>query len=430
MLLHNLLHPTETVSFTDAVRRGIGSGGGLFFPAEITPFTDIDGLLALPFVERSIEIAFRLLGDEFSREEIQEILEDAFAFPAPLVPVGDRVATLELFHGPTLAFKDFGARFMARTLGVIRRKMADSAPLTILSATSGDTGAAVAHAFFGQPGVRVVMLYPQGKISELQKKLFCTLGGNIFPVAVEGDFDQCQALVKAGFADAELVTRYGLNSANSINFARLLAQTLYYFEAVAQVSVAQRKRLVISVPSGNFGNLTAGLLAQALGLPVGRWVVATNANDTVPRYRQTGRWEVLPTIATLSNAMDVSAPNNWPRVEALLARPAAPDLTATSISDGQTRTALRQLYTEYTYLSEPHGAVAWAALAATLQPQETGIFLGTAHPAKFQESVESILGIDVPLPPALAVVADLPILSAHLPADFAALKGLLGEVLG
>ncbi len=429
MRLHNLLHPTETVTFSEAVRRGIGTGGGLFFPSEITPFADTDALLSLPFVERSIEIIGRLLGDEFSKAEITEILTDAFAFPAPLVPVSEGVFTLELFHGPTLAFKDFGARFMARTLGVLRRRAADSAPLTILSATSGDTGAAVAHAFFGQPGVRVVMLYPQGKISELQEKLFCTLGGNILPVAVEGDFDTCQALVKAAFADAELVTRYGLNSANSINFARLLAQTLYYFEALAQVPPERRATTVISVPSGNFGDLTAGLLAQALGLPVGRWVIATNANATVPRYYQTGQWEVRPTIATLSNAMDVSAPNNWPRVAALLARPHPPHLTAQSISDDETRAALRHLYTDSGYLSEPHGAVAWAALAATRQPHETGIFLGTAHPAKFQESVEAILRIAVPLPPALAAVAHLPILSTHLPADFEALKGFLREVL-
>jgi threonine synthase len=273
--------------------------------------------------------------------------------------------------------------------------------------------------------VRVVMLYPKGKISVLQEKLFCTLGENIFPVAVDGDFDRCQALVKAAFADADLVKQYGLNSANSINFARLLAQTFYYFEAVAQLPVARRKRLIISVPSGNFGNLTAGMLAQALGLPVHRWVVATNANDTIPRYRETGHWEVRPTVATISNAMDVSAPNNWPRVEALLARADRPALEALSISDDETRIALRRLQALHHYTSEPHGAVAWAALEATRANGETGLFLGTAHPAKFQESVESILGISVPLPPELAAVADLPILSVNISAELVALTKVL-----
>jgi threonine synthase len=347
MQLCNLLDANERVSFEEAVKRGIGAGGGLFFPVDIAPLADVDGLLQMPFIERSIEIAYRLLGEEFSRAELTEILVDAFAFPASVVQVSPDVFSLELFHGPTLAFKDFGARFMARTLGVLRRRAADNAPLTILSATSGDTGAAVAHAFLKQPGVRVVMLYPKGKISVLQEKLFCTLGENIFPVAVDGDFDRCQALVKAAFADADLVKQYGLNSANSINFARLLAQTFYYFEAVAQLPAERRKRLVICVPSGNFGNLTAGMFAQALGLPVHRWVVATNANDTIPRYRETGHWEVRPTVATISNAMDVSAPNNWPRVEALLARADRPALEALSISDDETRLALQHLQAHY-----------------------------------------------------------------------------------
>ncbi|MGL5482076.1 MAG: threonine synthase, partial [Aeromonas veronii] len=311
MNLYNIKDNSEQVSFAQAVRQGLGREQGLFFPEQLEPLADVDALLDLPLAERSARILNHLLGDEVPAAKVSELINAAFTFPAPLVKLKDNTYALELFHGPTLAFKDFGGRFMAQCLAAFRT----NDKITILTATSGDTGAAVAHAFYGLEGIEVVILYPKGKISPLQEKLFCTLGGNIRTIAIDGDFDACQALVKQAFDDEALKKAIGLNSANSINISRLLAQVCYYFEAVAQLPKADRAKAVISVPSGNFGNLTAGLIAKALGLPVKRFIAATNANDTVPRYLKTGQWEPHQTVATLSNAMDVSRPNNWPRVE-------------------------------------------------------------------------------------------------------------------
>lgn len=318
MKLYNLKDHNEQVSFAQAVKQGLGKQQGLFFPLELPEFelTEIDRLLELDFVTRSSRILSAFIGDEIPEEELYQRVKNAFAFPAPVAKVEEDIACLELFHGPTLAFKDFGGRFMAQIL----TQVSGNEPVTILTATSGDTGAAVAHAFHGLKNVRVVILYPRGKISPLQEKLFCTLGGNIHTVAIDGDFDACQALVKQAFDDEELKHALKLNSANSINISRLLAQICYYFEAVAQLPQEARNQLVVSVPSGNFGDLTAGLLAKSLGLPVKRFIAATNANDTVPRFLSNGEWEPKKTVATLSNAMDVSQPNNWPRVEELYRR--------------------------------------------------------------------------------------------------------------
>ncbi len=425
MKLYNLKDHNEQVSFTQAVKQGLGSQQGLFFPNELPEFelTEIDQLLELDFVTRSSKILSAFIGDEIAEQELAERVKAAFAFPAPVQPVSEDVACLELFHGPTLAFKDFGGRFMAQMLAL---SSDEDEKITILTATSGDTGAAVAHAFYGMENIRVVILYPQGKISPLQEKLFCTLGGNIQTIAVEGDFDACQALVKQAFDDQALKQSIGLNSANSINISRLLAQVCYYFEAVAQLPQEKRNQLVISVPSGNFGDLTAGLLAKSLGLPVKRFIAATNANDTVPRFLSTGEWAPNKTVATLSNAMDVSQPNNWPRVEELFRRKTwqLDELAYGALSDEQTRAAMRELATEG-YISEPHAAIAWRVLKDQLRDGEYGLFLGTAHPAKFKESVDEILQKDLPLPAELAARADLPLLSDHLPADFAALKEYL-----
>ncbi|EPP1218704.1 threonine synthase [Morganella morganii] len=424
MELYNLKDESEKVSFAQAVKQGLGRGQGLFFPREIPFFAaaEMDKLLAMDFVSRSTTILHALIGDEIPEAELAARVRAAFAFPAPLNPVEPDVACLELFHGPTLAFKDFGGRFMAQALAAV----AGDKPVTILTATSGDTGAAVAHAFYGLKNVQVVILYPQGKISPLQEKLFCTLGGNIHTVAVQDDFDACQALVKQAFDDEELKQMLHLNSANSINISRLLAQICYYFEAVAQVPAEKRGELVFSVPSGNFGDLTAGVLAKAMGLPVKRFIAATNANDTVPRYLADGQWKPAATVATLSNAMDVSQPNNWPRIEALFAREGWPlkELRSGAVSDDETRETMRDLAAKG-YISEPHAAIAYRLLRSDLQPGEYGIFLGTAHPAKFLESVEAILGSKLPLPAELAERADLPLLSAVLPADFAALRDYL-----
>lgn len=424
MLLRNIKVPSQQVSFLDAVRIGLGEQQGLFFPAS-WPKLDIERLLALPFAERSAELLSAIIGDELPLDELKAIMADAFSFPAPVVPVTEQVGCLELFHGPTLAFKDFGGRFMARALAAAQKRQGVSRT-TIVTATSGDTGAAVAHAFYKQAGVDVVILFPKGKIAVLQEKLFTTLGENIHTLAVDGDFDQCQALVKEVFNDRDLVARLNINSANSINISRLLAQVCYYFEAVAQLTPAQRQNLVISVPSGNFGNLTAGLVAKVLGLPIKRMIAATNINDTVPRYWQSGVWQVNSTVPTLSNAMDVSAPNNWPRVEDLLAQGfiQRADLSAQVVDEEDTQFGVRRLWQEG-YLSEPHAAVAYKALKRELKDGEYGLFLGTAHPAKFKEPVENILGQPIALPPALAAVAGETSLAGELAADFVELRKFL-----
>ena len=422
MNLYNIKHPEEQVNFAQAVRQGLGKDQGLFFPENIPHLSNIDELLALPLVERSQKILGALIGNEIPQAQLEQMVRNAFTFPAPVAKVEEHIYALELFHGPTLAFKDFGGRFMAQALATVR----GDGKITILTATSGDTGAAVAHAFYGLENIDVVILYPKGKISPLQEKLFCTLGGNIRTIAINADFDACQALVKQAFDDAELRQAIGLNSANSINISRLLAQVCYYFEAAAQLPKEKRENLVVSVPSGNFGNLTAGLIAKTLGLPIKRFIAATNANDTVPRYLHSGNWSPNATVATLSNAMDVSRPNNWPRVEELFKRNgwALTELHSAAISDAQTEDTLRTM-NQLGYLCEPHGAVAYEVLKQDLQPGETGLFLCTAHPAKFKESLERIRDLTLPLPEALDKHNKLPLLSDEMENDFAQLRAYL-----
>jgi threonine synthase len=422
MKLYNIKENDEQVSFGQAVRQGLGRNQGLFFPSELPKLDNVDALLDEDFVTRSSKILSALIGDELSAEKVQELVGNAFQFPAPINKVKDGVYALELFHGPTLAFKDFGGRFMAQSLAAV----SDGGKITILTATSGDTGAAVAHAFYGMENINVVILYPKGKISPLQEKLFCTLGKNIHTVAINSDFDACQALVKKSFDDQALRDEVGLNSANSINIARLMAQICYYFEAAAQMSKEERENLVVSVPSGNFGNLTAGLLAKALGLPIKRFIAATNVNDTVPRYLETGKWEPKATIATTSNAMDVSQPNNWPRIEELcrIKGWGLDTLGKGAVTDEQSAESVRELNAQG-YLCEPHGAIAYRVLNEQLAEGETGLFLCTAHPAKFKEVVDDILDTDIDLPAPLAKHAEMELLSEELDADFEALKAVL-----
>jgi threonine synthase len=418
MQLINIKHNSEKVSFRQAVLQGLGRDQGLFFPREFTELPDVPDLLQEPFIPRSIAILDHLIGDEIGHAAVRSMVTSAFDFPVEVPALDDRVRALELFHGPSLAFKDFGARFMARCLSEFH----DGGPMTILTATSGDTGAAVAHAFFNQPGIHVVILYPRGKISPLQEKLFCTLGGNVTTIAVDSDFDTCQQLVKQSFEDEELKQDLGLNSANSINMARLLAQVCYYFEAGA--AVADVGKMVLSVPSGNFGNVTAGLIARRIGLGYKRVIAATNSNDTVPRFLASGRWDPRPTVATITNAMDVSLPNNFARVLELGERHALPLetlLSSTSLDDDETSSAIRDLYSRG-YLADPHSALAWAALDASMQDDEEGVFLCTAHPAKFLETMEATLGVEIPLPPELAAVQNEPVLSSTISGDFQALK--------
>ncbi len=409
--------PTLSATFLEAVQAGLVPDGGLYVPVAIPRFGDIPDLLKLDFPTRSAEILYRLLGDEFPRDLVDELARSAFTFPAPLVKVDARSSALELFHGPTLAFKDFGARFLARVLAL----GAGNHRRTVLTATSGDTGAAVAQAFHGLPGVDVVVLYPAGRVSPLQERQFATCGGNVLALAVEGAFDDCQRLVKGAFEDAELVSRLGLTSANSINIARLLAQTLYYFEAAEQAGSAP---LVMAVPSGNFGNLYAGLMAQAMGAPIAAFVVATNANRVVPDYLDTGVYQPRPSVATLSNAMDVGSPSNWERIFALFGGDHAAMAAALrwgSCTDAETEQIVVDL-DRAGYLADPHGAVAYRVLQSNLRDGEQGIFLATAHPAKFREALAPALGREIPLPKSLSDLLELPLLCEPLPADQGALR--------
>ena len=427
MQLINIKVPSEQVSFREAVLTGLGSEQGLYFPRHFDVLPGMPGLLDLEFVPRSVAILQHLTQGEIDHGAMQRMVESAFNFPIKTARIASPgrpvIRALELFHGPSLAFKDFGARFMARCLAEFH----DGGPMTILTATSGDTGAAVAHAYYGQPGIKVVVLYPKGRISPLQEKLFCALGGNVRTVAVEADFDTCQRLVKQAFDDRGLKQTLGLNSANSINIARLLAQVCYYFEAAARADAVDR--LVLSVPSGNFGNVTAGLIARAIGLPYRRIIAATNANDTVPRFFASGQWNPRATVATITNAMDVSLPNNFPRVLELATRHGL-DLKgllgSIALDDADTRMAMRTLW-QRGYLADPHSALAWSALEQSLGGDEEGTFLCTAHPAKFSEVIEETLGIEVVLPPELEAVRNKEILSSTIPGDFMALKTFLLE---
>ncbi len=428
MKLYNLKKPEQTVSFQEAVKIGLGDNRGLFFPESIQPMDNIDELLNLGFVERSTKILSHLIGDELPASTVAEMVSAAFNFDAPpLATVSDNARCLELFHGPTLAFKDFGARFMAQCLA----QFGGDDKLTIVTATSGDTGAAVAHAFHGLDKIDVVILYPDGGISDLQEKLFCTLGGNIHTLAVKGTFDNCQALVKTVFEDAPLKEQVNLNSANSINISRLLAQTCYYFEAISQLTPEQREQAVISVPSGNFGNLTAGIIAMKLGMPVKRFIAATNVNDTVPRYWNGGcdKWEPKATIPTKSNAMDVSEPNNWPRIEEIKNQYGLSNeqLVALSVDEATTADAVKAL-NEIGYVSEPHAGVAYQAIRENLQDGEIGIFLGTAHPAKFKADVEAILQKEIDLPTELAEASVKPLLSDYIANNYEELKAKILSV--
>ena len=426
MKFYNLKENDEQVSFAGAVKQGLGKNQGLFFPENIPSFDNIDELLALPLVERSVKVLHPFVSDDLTEAQLTDIVTSAFNFPAQMQPISADRAILELFHGPTLAFKDFGARFMAKCL----QAFSQDKKITILTATSGDTGAAVAHAFHGIDNIRVVIMYPKGKISLLQEKMFTTLGGNIETIAIDGSFDDCQALVKQAFDDKELAAEIGLNSANSINISRLLAQICYYFEAVAQLSRQKGTNalndIVFSIPSGNFGNLTAGLFAKAMGLPIKRFIAATNANDTVPRYLETGQWTPNETVATISNAMDVSNPNNWPRVEHMLKAELVDKdcVSSVSIDEEQTQSTVLQL-AKLGYISEPHAAVAYKALQYGANENEFGVFLGTAHPAKFKEVVESILGQPIGLPKELADCASETILSSDMAVDFTQLREFL-----
>jgi threonine synthase len=411
--------PTLRVPFLEAVRTNVPPGGGLYVPDSIEPFPDLPALLALPFAARSIEIVARLVAPEIARADVERLVGQAFGFPLPLAEVADGSAACELWHGPSLSFKDFGVRFLAALLELEAERAGAAGVRTVLTATSGDTGAAVAAAFHGRPGFRVAVLFPRGRISPLQERQISTLGANVLALAVAGGFDDCQAMVRAAFADERLAGELGLVAANSVHVARLVAQTLYYFEIAATAPGAAAGELVVAVPSGNFGNLYSGLLARELGAPVAAFVAATNANATVPEHLETGVYRPRASVETLSNAMDVGAPSNWERALALFGG----DLDAVravvraeSVSDDETRAEAARL-AALEYEVDPHGAVASAALRRAVRTGERGVFLATAHPAKF----ESTRDPGRPLPTALAAALTRPSFTEPFSGDLQAL---------
>jgi threonine synthase len=426
-------HLVPPVGLRQAVLQGLPADNGLFMPEQIPalPAEVLAHLEQFSFAELALAMAQNLLGHDLPAAELRQIVEHTVAFEAPLVRLTDQLHVLELFHGPTLAFKDFGARFMARTMAHLAQ---GGPPLHILVATSGDTGSAVAHGFLGVPGITVTVLYPKGKVSPFQEMQFTTLGQNITALEIAGTFDDCQALVKTAFLDTDLTQRLNLSSANSINIARLIPQSFYYAWAYVQAKRcygASLPPVVMVVPSGNFGNLTAGLLAQRMGIPLAQMVAATNANDVVPNYLTTGVYEPRPSVATISNAMDVGSPSNFARLADLFGGSLAQMREAVAgyaFGDGETRQALREVWDKYGYLLDPHAAVGYLAHRAYVHEhgsQVCGIVLGTAHPVKFAEVVEPVVGHPIPVPERLAHLLALPKQSLALGKDYAGFKAFL-----
>jgi threonine synthase len=432
MRFYSTNNKNYTVGLEEAVRLGLPSDNGLFMPEEILHLPDsfFANLSSLNLAEIGFEVLQPYTHNAIPDNVLADICRDAFSFAAPLVSIGENILALELYHGPTLAFKDFGARFMARLLGHFNHHKTERT--TILVATSGDTGSAVAAGFYQVENVDVVILYPQGKVSDLQEQQMTSLGGNIQVIAIDGAFDDCQNLVKAAFLDSELTKRYGLTSANSINIARLLPQMIYYFYAFGQVSDGQTP-VVFSVPSGNFGNLTAGLLAKKMGLPIRHFIAATNVNEIVPQYLKTGNFAPKKSIETISNAMDVGNPSNFTRLQALFNNSLAEfrsEITGYSFSDNQTRETIKHLFNEFDYVADPHGAIGYRALSEYLDSRDaTGVFLETAHPIKFKQDVEPLINSAITIPKSLSDVLLAEKKSPYGTTNFDEFKELLQSLL-
>ncbi len=420
-----------------AVVKGLAEDRGLYMPERITalPQSFFDNIHQLTFREIACEVADAFFGEDVPREDLHKIVCDTLSFDVPAVRVTDRIYSLELFHGPTLAFKDVGARFMARLLGYFNAKGQQAGDakgrVNVLVATSGDTGSAVANGFLGVPGIHVYVLYPKGKVSPIQECQFTTLGQNITALEVDGVFDDCQALVKSAFMDAELNAHMKLTSANSINVARFLPQSFYYFYAYAQMKkLGLADELVVCVPSGNFGNICSALFGVKMGLPIKRFIAANNANDIFYNYLQTGRYEPKASVQTIANAMDVGDPSNFARIYELYHKDHAAicrDISGATYSDEQIAQTMRECLEQTGYQLDPHGACGYRALQEGLREQETGIFLETAHPAKFKGVVDSICGGDVAIPEKLAAFMKGQKQSVEIGKDFEGFKKFLME---
>ena len=417
----------------EAVVRGLAPDKGLYMPQEIRPLPQefYDNIENMSFQEMSYQVAHNFFGDDVDAESLREIVFDTLAFETPIVKVEDNIYSLELFHGPTLAFKDVGARFMARLLRYfIKREGKEQ--VNVLVATSGDTGSAVANGFLGVDGIHVYVLYPKGKVSKIQESQFTTLGKNITAIEVDGVFDDCQALVKSAFMDEELQGHMNLTSANSINVARFLPQAFYYFNAYAQAKkLGKADNLTICVPSGNFGNITAGLFAQRMGLPIMNFIAANNANDIFYNYLLSGIYSPKASIQTIANAMDVGDPSNFARILDLYKSSHAEicnHISGATYSDDEIAATMKKCYEQTGYVLDPHGACGYQALKDNLKEGETGVFLETAHPAKFKEKVDAILSTDIEIPTRLADFMKGKKQSLEMAADFSAFKQFLFSV--
>ena len=420
------------VSLKEAVLQGLAPDNGLYMPEHIPqlPQGFFDTLHTKSFQEIAFEVANAFLKDDVPIDELKRIIEHTISFDAPLIQLEKNIFALELFHGPTLAFKDFGARFMSQLLGHFAKE--EKREIVILVATSGDTGSAVANGFLGVPGTKVIVLYPSGKVSEIQEKQFTTLGQNITALEVDGSFDDCQRLVKEAFLDAELRNKFFLTSANSINIARLIPQSFYYFYAWSRLK--DKNNVVFSVPSGNFGNLTAGMIAKRMGLPIKHFVASTNINDIVPEYLRTSEFKPRPSRSTISNAMDVGNPSNFARMLDLYQHDfekLKADISGYDFSDSETQTVMRDVFSETKYILDPHGAVGYLGLKKYLAENKnvTGVFLETAHPAKFLEVVERTLKTQVQIPKELEAFLKKKKIATKCYSDLDSIKKNLAKLL-
>lgn len=404
MKYYSTNHTAPMASLEEAVVKGLAGDRGLYMPENIKslPKEFFDNIDKMSFQEIAYIVADAFFGEDVDAESLKKIVYDTLAFDCPVVPVTDTIYSLELFHGPTLAFKDVGARFMARLLQYFIKKEAKGGLVNVLVATSGDTGSAVANGFLGVEGIHVYVLYPKGKVSPIQECQFTTLGKNITAIEVDGVFDDCQALVKTAFMDEELNKHMMLTSANSINVARFLPQAFYYFYAYSQLKkLGKADNMVMCVPSGNFGNICAALFGHTMGLPIKRFVAANNANDIFFKYLQTGKYEPKPSKATLANAMDVGDPSNFARIYELYKgdhERITSLISGATFSDEQIADTMRSCYKETGYILDPHGACGYQALKNLLKEGEVGVFCETAHPAKFKGKVDAILSSDIEIP--------------------------------
>lgn len=435
MKFYSTNNPSLRVPLKQAVLQGLPADNGLFMPEQIPPLPKsfFEELHALSFPEMAMKVTRNLLGEEIPEADLEKIIHNAVTFDAPLVSLNEKTSILELFHGPTLAFKDFGARFMAQLMAYLIR--GENRTLTILVATSGDTGGAVASGFLQTPGIEVIILYPSGKVSELQEKQLTALGHNITALEIKGTFDDCQAMVKQAFLDTSLNEKYDLTSANSINIARLIPQSFYYFRAFQQWGKSKGPVSFV-VPSGNFGNLTAGLFAKKMGLPIQNFIAGTNVNEIVPNYLENGVFEPKPSVQTISNAMDVGNPSNFARMQDIFDGSHVKmrsEIFGYKSTDDETRSAISLAYKQTGYVLDPHAAVGWVTLEKHRKkyPETNGIILGTAHPSKFSDVVAEEIGKPVVIPEKLARLKDAPKTSIILSNDYPSLKSyLLGRPMG